>query len=158
MHCTGGGITWSQQWTFSKQLYWRICVCMHSCMYILICWRLNKIKNNDAWQCGYLAILVVDPQVHAGRHEQQQRLLLTQFFPQPVDHFGTLVSSLKWQLVTLKPSRFSADLKKMVCADKYLLFLDFTADMWYLDLQGIQLFIWYLWNSQWLQLLRTLEG
>lgn len=48
--------------------------------------------------------------------------------------------------------------KDGVCADKYLLFLDFTPDMWYLDLQGIQLFIWYLWNSQWLQLLRTLEG
>lgn len=65
-----------------------------------------------AWRCGYLAILVVDPQMHAGRHEQQQRLLLTQLFPETVDHFWTLIGSLKRHHVAWKSPRFPADVKK----------------------------------------------
>lgn len=61
---------------------------------------------------GYLAIPVVDPQMHAGRHEQQQRLLLTQLFPEPLDHFWTLIGSLKRSHVTWKSPRFPADMKR----------------------------------------------
>lgn len=96
--------------------------------------------------------------MHAGRHEQQQRLLLTQLLPETLNHLRTLVGSLEGQHVVLKPSRLPADVEKVACAEKYLLLLKFTANVRDFDLQGIQLLIWYLRNREWLHLLGTLEG
>lgn len=44
---------------------------------------------------AHLAVPVVDPQMHAGGHEQQQGLLLTQLLAEALQHLGPLVGSLE---------------------------------------------------------------
>lgn len=56
----------------------------------------NKVMQFGVKCCHLSVILVVESEGHAGGHQQEQRLLLTQFLPEAVDDFRTLVGSLSY--------------------------------------------------------------
>lgn len=45
--------------------------------------------------CSHLAIAVVHPEGHVGRHQQQERFLLRQLLFQPLDHLAAFIGPLK---------------------------------------------------------------
>lgn len=59
---------------------------------------------------------------------------------------------------TRAPETFTRPSRGGAGAQTYLLLLEVAADVGDLDLQGVQLFVWYLRNGEGLHLLRTLEA
>lgn len=129
----------------------------------------------DNWNQGcHLAALVVHPDGKARRRQQEQRLLFGQLLPETVDDLWTLVASLKshrsncltaWldfmryvhQLTDYFLS-FWTDLCKASVRPHYLLSLNLTAEVWDLDLYGVELFVGDLGDGEGLGLLGALEG
>lgn len=67
----------------------------------------------------HLSVPVVDSESHAGRHEQKQRFLFTQFFPETIKDFTTFTHSLNtqqkgWKIKTRNMRHIASN--KVVCS------------------------------------------